>query len=344
MIERVVTVGEALAVFRAGDDGPLWSAPRVAVSTGGAEGNVAMALARRGVPVSWFGRVGDDSLGRRVVRELRAEGVDVHPVVDRENPTGLLVKELDAGGRTSVVYYRRGSAGSRLSPADVDRIPLTGATLVHLTGITPALSPEARSAVDHLLDRAKTAGATVSFDVNHRGRLWEGETAAPVYREIASRADVLFASLEEVPYLIPGWGGVSPEPGGVSEPGGGSSPGGVSGLGGGGAGAAAVALGERGYSHVVVTAGAAGAVAGIDGELYAVPAVPLDGVVDTVGAGDAFVGGYLAELVAGHGPSRRLRTGALLGAAACRHAGDWEGVADLSALDGEAAPDDPVTR
>lgn len=86
MIGRFVTVGEALAVFRAGDEGPLWCAPRVAVSTGGAEANVAMALARRGAPVSWFGRVGDDSLGRRIVRELRAEGVDVHATTDPDAP------------------------------------------------------------------------------------------------------------------------------------------------------------------------------------------------------------------------------------------------------------------
>ncbi|GAA0241399.1 sugar kinase [Cryptosporangium japonicum] len=319
MIERVVTVGEALAVFRAGDDGPLWCAPRVAVSTGGAEANVAMALARCGTPVSWYGRVGDDSLGRRVVRELRAEGVDVHAVVDPGGPTGLLVKERSADGRTGVVYYRRGSAGSRLSPEDVERIPLSPTTLLHLTGITPALSDGARSAVDHLLDRAGAAGATVSFDVNHRGRLWPAGTASPVYRAIAARAQLVFAGVDEVPYLLPAWAG-------------------------GDAGAAALALAERGFAHVVVTAGAAGAVACVEGTRHAVPAVPLGGPVETVGAGDAFVGGYLADLVAGRPAEHRLLTGARLGAAACRHPGDWEGVADLSGLDPADVTADPVSR
>lgn len=95
---------------------------------------------------------------------------------------------------------------------------------------------------------------------------------------------------------------------------------------------------------MVVTAGAAGAVACVDGSLHAVPAVPLDGPLETVGAGDAFVGGYLAELVAGRPVECRLRTGARLGAAACRHPGDWEGVADLSGLDPAEASTDPVSR
>ncbi|AGL19192.1 sugar kinase [Actinoplanes sp. N902-109] len=319
MIDRIVTLGEALAVFRTGPGGPLWQARHVELSTGGAEANVAMAVARRGVPVSWFGRVGADELGRRVVRELRAEGVDVHATVDREHPTGLLVKDIRPGGRTSVGYYRRDSAGSRLEVADVDRIPLDAGALLHLTGITPGLSAGCGAAVARLAERATAAGATLSFDVNHRRKLWSDDSAAPVYRALAARADLLFASVEEVPLLLPGWTGTQAD-------------------------AAARALAGRGHRQVVVTAGARGAYALIDGTGYEVAAVPLDGIVDTVGAGDAFVGGYLAELVAGSPVRQRLRTAAVLGAAACRHPGDWEGVADTAGLEPDGVPADPVSR
>ncbi|MFC5502701.1 sugar kinase [Lysinimonas soli] len=320
MISRVVTVGEALAVLRNPPDEPSWLARELILGTGGAEGNVAMALARSGVPVRWIGRVGADAMGRRVARELRAEGVEVRAIQDGEHPTGLLLKDTSADGRTRVVYYRKGSAGSRLSEADVAEEPLDAGTLLHLTGITPALSESARAAAALLLDRAEESGSTVSFDVNHRARLWGAEDAAAVYRAIAARAAVLFASVDEVPLLLPGWQGTDPA-------------------------AAATALAEAGHGHVVVTAGARGAAALRDGASYIQPAVPVR-VVDTVGAGDAFVAGYLARLIAGDDPAAALARGALLGAAACRHPGDWEGAADLDGLDPDIDPDpaDPVSR
>lgn len=313
MIDRFVTFGEGLGVVRGAD---LWHAGAAALGTGGAEANVAMAVARSGGPAHWLGRLGDDAFGRRVARELRAEGVMVDVVVDPVAPTGLLIKEQHPGGRTSVGYHRRDSAGSRLSPADVARLPLTPSTVLHVTGITPALSASARAATLAALDRAAAVGATISVDVNHRSRLWSAAEAATVHRDLAGRADILFVGLDEVPLLLPDWDG-------------------------GDAADAARALAAGGRPHVVVTAGAAGAVALVRGELHRVDAVPVD-VVDSVGAGDAFVGGYLAGVMAGDDVATRLRRAAILGAAACRHPGDWEGAADLSGLDGSAA--DPVVR
>lgn len=136
---RVVTLGEALGVLRTASLGSLAQLDTLAVGTGGAEGNVAVGLARLGTPVTWLGRVGDDGLGRRVARELRAEGVDVVAIVDGGAPTGLLLKETPVPGRTLVTYHRAGSAGSRLEPADLDGLDLAAGDILHLTGITPAL-------------------------------------------------------------------------------------------------------------------------------------------------------------------------------------------------------------
>jgi len=306
MIDRLVTIGEGLGVFRTDSADGLRRAPDVTVSTGGAEGNVAMAVARLGLPAVWLGRIGADGLGERVVRELRAEGVDARAIVDPGHPTGLLVKQISSSGRTDVSYYRSLSAGSTLCAADVEQLELTERTLVHVTGITVGLSSSAREAIDRLLERAAEAHCTVSFDINHRSRLWSSSSASLVYRQLSQRADIVFASVDEVGLLLPGWHGEGAT-----------------------AAEAAEALAADGHRHVVVTDGASGSAARVDGTTTLGAAVPVT-VVDTVGAGDAFVGGYLVALCRGDDVVDRLLLASQLGAAACRHAGDWEGVAGWS--------------
>ncbi|RIX28499.1 sugar kinase [Amnibacterium setariae] len=307
----VLTLGEALGVLHTGES--IAHASHLRIGTGGSEANVAIGLARLGAPVAWLGRTGDDGLGRRVVRELRAEGVDVRAVVDPAAPTGLLLKETDGAGRTEVVYHRRGSAGGRLAPEDLaaaDGVPVEH---LHVTGITPALSASAAATVDAALDR--WSGVPVSFDVNHRSRLWSGETAAPAYRALAARADVVFAGFDEALLLAPD--AADPED-------------------------AARRIAALGPAEVVVKLGEDGALALVDGEVLRMPAVPVR-VVDTVGAGDAFVAGWLAERVLGRPVEERLRTAVRAGAAACTHAGDWEGLPFRRDLEAPVALE-PVRR
>ncbi|MFT4122752.1 MAG: sugar kinase [Microbacteriaceae bacterium] len=320
MSGRIVTLGEALGVLRTTGPGSLAQLGTLVVGTGGAEGNVAIGAARLGAPVSWHGRVGDDGLGRRVVRELRAEGVEVHAIVDPAAPTGLLIKETPAPGRTAVSYYRTGSAGSRLTAADLElylgRQGLEPEDILHLTGITPALSASARDAVLYAISLAEQAGAAVSYDVNHRSRLWSTDDAVPVHRALIARATIVFAGDDEARLVA---GSASEDPGVLAE-----------------------ALAALGPAEVVVKLGTGGALALVDGEQVRVPAVPVS-AVDTVGAGDAFVAGYLAERLAGLPAAARLATATRAGAAACLHPGDWEGAPTRAEL--AAGPwDDPVIR
>ncbi|KQX05169.1 MULTISPECIES: sugar kinase [unclassified Leifsonia] len=316
----VLTVGEGLGVLRTREIGSLAHLGELAVGTGGAEGNVAIGLARLGMAVTWLGRVGDDGLGRRVVRELRAEGVTVVAPVDPTAATGLLIKESPSAGRTAVTYYRAGSAGSRLRPDDLDVVDIAGFALVHVTGITPALSQSARASIEAAIDRAADVGVPVSFDVNHRSALWTdvpGErSAGEVYRTLAERADIVFAGADEAA-LVTGLPSHDPA-------------------------ALARALAALGPAEVVVKLGDRGAVALRDDELTWRPAVPVP-VVDTVGAGDAFVAGYLAELLRGSSVAERLDLAVRTGAAACLHPGDWEGFPSREELE---RPDgtDPVSR
>ena len=317
----VLTLGEAVGVLRTRGIGSLAHESDLVVGTGGAEGNVAIGLARLGTPVTWLGRVGDDGLGARVLRELRAEGVTVVASIDPGAPTGLLLKETPAAGRTVVTYHRAGSAGSRLSPADIERVDIEAYDLLHVTGITPALSETARATIDTAVDRARAAGVPVSFDVNHRSSLWRDAGAASVaYRSIARRADVVFAGADEAALVA----GMSETTDVVP------------------ADLARAIAAELGPTEVVVKLGDAGAIALCDGELAERAAVPVT-VVDTVGAGDAFVAGYLAARLAGEPVGGRLDLAVRTGAAACTHPGDWEGSPTRRELDREVGTD-PVRR
>ena len=124
----VVTFGETMALFAPRETGPLRYVAEYRLKMGGTESNMAVALARLGIEVGWFSRVGDDEMGRFIVHNVRGEGVDTSRViVDAGAPTGIFLKEISGVGTTTVYYYRHGSAASRMEPNDLDVEYLTGA-------------------------------------------------------------------------------------------------------------------------------------------------------------------------------------------------------------------------
>jgi len=295
-MKPVVTLGESMGLFRAAAVGSIVHVSDFTLGIGGAEGNVAIALARLGTPVRWLGRVGSDPIGHRVLRELRAEEVDVVGIVDPGAATGMMVKEQRTSDATRVQYYRAGSAGSRLCVDDLAAADIPNASLLHVTGITPALSASAREAVFAGVEIATAAGVPVSFDINHRVSLWHDDPA-PVYRELAERSQIVFAGDDEARILFPHA---------------------VSAL------ELARSIADLGPSQVVIKLGAAGCLALVDDVDYQLDAIPIR-AIDTVGAGDAFVAGYLAEFLTGLPVEHRLTTAVTVGAFACLSAGDWEG-------------------
>jgi len=311
----VVALGESLGLLVASRIGRLELVPTMDLGFGGAESNVAIGLARLGVPVTWMGRLGDDALGRLVERQLRAEGVGAAVTRDPEAPTALMLKERPSAGSSAVSYYRAGSAGSRLAPEHLDLDRIRDARVLHITGISAALGDAPRAALDAAVDAAHEGGTIVSFDVNHRSRLWDAERAVPAYRALAARADVVFAGDDEAELLT-----------GERD-----------------TDAQIAALAALGPAQVVVKRGADGATALADGERATQAAFPVH-AVDTVGAGDAFVAGYLAELLAGASLAERLRTAAACGALACTAPGDWEAAPDRAAIARLLVGGDPVQR
>jgi 2-dehydro-3-deoxygluconokinase len=296
---EVVTFGETMAALRSA--GPLRLGGSMNLSVAGAESNVAIGLARLGHRVRWVGRVGDDELGALVLRTLRAENVDVSgAVVDDSRPTGLILFEQRLSDVTRVLYYRSGSAGSALDDADLSAaMDPAPAPVLHLTGITPALSVTAAQATRACAQRAREAGAIVSFDVNYRSRLWSAADARDALRPLALLASLIFASEAELAL-------VAADPAR-------------------GAAAAADELLGRGARAVVVKRGAEGATSYTADLPRSVPARRVR-AVDVVGAGDAFVSGYLSGVLDGLGEERRLRRGTEVSACAVASSGDWEGL------------------
>lgn len=325
----VLTFGETMVALRGG--GPLKLGGTLQVSVAGAESNVAIGLARLGHAVHWSGAVGADEAGELVLRTLRAEGVTVSgATTDAQAPTGLVLFEPRLPDVTRVHYYRAGSAGSRLPAAAVERaFAAAPPRVLHLTGITPALGPSARAAADTALALARQHAVPVCLDVNFRARLWSAADASRVLRAWAPQVDVLIASDDELPLCLPG-----PNAADGTGPGTGTA----SGL-----ATQAARLRELGVREVVVKRGADGATAfTADGALHR-PAKPVR-AVDAVGAGDAFVAGYLSALLDGADVAGRLERATTTGAFAVASRGDWEGAPTRAELGMLGAPPGTVVR
>ncbi|MFD4113031.1 sugar kinase [Streptomyces niveus] len=283
----VVCIGETMAALAPDPVAPLDTAELLRLDVAGAESNVAMYLADHGVPAHWVSALGDDPFGRRVRERIAASGVDVSGVrTDSARPTGLLVKNPGTDS-TGVHYYRTGSAASALGPPALDDPAVRDAALVHLTGITPALSASCRALVDRALRPERPYA--VSFDVNHRPALWRDELAAEVLLPLAARADLVLVGLDEAQAL---WGPALTS-----------------------ADAVRALLPQP--RVLVVKDGARAATAYVGPDTYTVPA-PKVRVVEPVGAGDAFAGGFLAGLLRHDDPVRALRLGHLTAASALR--------------------------
>jgi 2-dehydro-3-deoxygluconokinase len=310
MTAGLVTFGETMALLISTEVGPLRHATGLELRIGGSESNVAIGVRRLGHPAAWAGRVGDDEFGALVLGRLRGEQVDVSAATtDASRPTGLMVKATRTPGSTQVIYYRAGSAASRLAPEHLDEDLLRSAAILHVTGITAALSPSAREAAFSAVEVAAGAGVPVSFDPNHRSKLWSADVAAPVYRDLASRSTVVLAGADEAAMMV----------GGSDDP-----------------GALLRALVELCPGGAVLKQGSAGATALVDDELLTVPGRPVT-VVDPVGAGDAFAAGYLVGLLEQQSLAERMHLAATAGAFAVTGRGDWEALphrSELSLLDG----------
>jgi len=235
------------------------------VQFGGAEANVAATAARLGLRTAWISALPANAWGERARQELESHGVDCAQVRMRPDARlGVYFIEYGAPPRPiRVLYDRRDSAFAGLTPEHVDWDPVRRAGLVHLTGITPALGAGPRA----LLERALREAQVVSFDVNYRARLWKPEEAREAIRGLLPRVRYLFAGLEEAHAIFE----LSGPPEELI------------------AGLARLAP----TATVVLMQGEAGSIAFDGTGLYRPSRRHSVQVVDPIGAGDAYVAGFL---------------------------------------------------
>jgi len=266
----VITFGESMVLFGPDSSGPLRYVQNFNKSIAGAESNVAIALAKLGHQVGWFSKLGDDEFGRYIQTTIRGEGVDVSRVIsDPGKNTGILFKERFMHSNPNVYYYRKGSAASTLRPEELDAEYIKNTKILHITGITPALSESCRETLFRAIEIAKSNNVLVSFDPNIRLKLWSQEEAVPVLLEIARQSDIIFPGIDEGEMLL---GLTKPED---------------------------IAQGfmDMGCNIVAVKLGKEGCyVTDSVNQLY-VNSYRLENPQDTVGAGDGFAAGFLSGML-----------------------------------------------
>lgn len=304
----VLCFGELLLRLGAPGREALLQTPRLDVHFGGAEANVAIALARFGHRVRMASVVPANALGEAARGELRRHGVDADAVREGPGRMGLYFLETGAMQRASAVLYdRAGSSFALAEPSHHEWPPLlSGARLLHLSGVTPAVSANAAQAARDAARAAVDAGVAVVFDGNFRQSLWQARDAdpRPVLRELMACARVLFADHRDIALVLGDAAGADDFDG---------------------AARAAFAAFPR-LQWMAATRRAAGAAdrQALGADLatrdvrISLDAVPLDGVVDRIGGGDAFAAGVLHGLLEGREAREALRFG--LASACLKHA------------------------
>ena len=238
---------------------------------GGTESNTAVGLARLGMKAAWLSRLPATPMGRYISNRIAQYGVDVSHLVwaGEDERLGIYFHEKAQAPRASeIIYDRKDSAMSRMRPQELpDALFAAGvARVLHVTGITLALSESARATVHEAIRRAKAARWRVSFDSNYRGKLWSGAEAAAGCHHAMSQADVIFCPLGDYQALF----GDAPRQ------------------------EAMAALADK-YPRalIIMTLGADGALARAPtGDQLRQPAI-LAGEVGRIGGGDAFTAGFL---------------------------------------------------
>jgi 2-dehydro-3-deoxygluconokinase len=202
----VACFGEILLRLAASHSELLLQSRTMVGHIGGAEANVAVALAQWGHCATVVSVLPDNALGHAAAGELRRYGVRTDALQFRPGRMGLYFLTVGAGHRPSeVLYDREGSAFALAPPELIDwNSVLTEVSWLHLSGITPAVGPQAAEAALRAARAARTAGVAVSFDCNYRAKLWErwhGD-ARPILRELVDHADLLFAEQRDIALIL----------------------------------------------------------------------------------------------------------------------------------------------
>jgi 2-dehydro-3-deoxygluconokinase len=265
----LTTFGETMIRISVRPGQTLETANRADLYSGGTESNTAVALARLGMNTAWVSRLTDNALGRRIEADVRMHGVDTSGVIwtEKDRAGTYYVEFMTPPRAVAVTYDRKNSAVSRLKPEELDWKHLLNTRVLHLTGITPALSPVCREAVALAVRKARAKKIPVSFDVNYRARLWSPKAAAKTLEPLIKSSAIAVMTKDDATTVFNLKG--DPEK---------------------------VVRDIRKRLNVkiaVLTVGGEGAIAWDGKKLIHEPGYPAPEMIDRLGAGDAFTAGLI---------------------------------------------------
>ena len=307
MPSKILLVGEPMGLFIAKSEGPLDSVGEYSFAVAGAEFNVAVGMCRLGHDVGYLTKLGTDPFGKHILHLMAQNGISTELTqFSGERTTGFMLKSMVSHGDPEIYYYRKNSAASTLSAEDVAQLDLSAYSVLHMTGILPALSDSTRAATRLLLRLAREMELMFSFDPNLRPQLWPDEkTMVDFMNEVAAQSDVFLPGIAEAKILC-----------GLQEP-----------------EAIAAHYLAAGAKLVVVKLGGKGAYYARKGEAGFVPGYTVKKVVDTVGAGDGFAAGLLSGLMEGLPLQSAVLRGNAIGAIQVMSRGDNDGLPTRAQLD-----------
>ncbi len=277
---EIVAIGECMIELFS--DEPMGSADTFHRAYAGDTNNVLHMASKLGTSCGYVTRVANDAFGDFLLNAWRENGIDTSAVRRVPGFTAVHFISLLPDGDREFIYYRKGSAASTMTPDDLDPGYIGAARVLHIGGIIQAVSPSCRATVLSAVQIAGEKGVTVSFDTNLRANMWPPSEAREALDEIVPYIDVLYISYpDETSALL-----------GVDSP-----------------DEAVDFFQQRGVETIAVTSGPDGALVATPEGVYRAAGIAPNGVADTTGAGDAFVGGFLHCLVRGFGTEQGLRWG-----------------------------------
>jgi 2-dehydro-3-deoxygluconokinase len=307
-MQELVTLGETMVLFTPfNSNGRIKSSGSLVKNIGGSESNVAIGISRLGHSAAWISRIGKDPFGEEILYRLNAERVNTSNVsVETRAGTGIMFKERIRGGQPSVYYYRNSSAATYLSKTDIDEDLIKKAKILHVTGITPALSPSCFEVVLHAISVAKKHGVKVSFDPNLRLKLWSIENARATLLPIAEQADLFFPGLEEARQMLNNDDLTKHE--------------------------VVSAFLDMGIQQVILKLGPEGCITANQSQQILSKGFQVN-EIDAVGAGDGFCAGYLAGVLKGWQNRNCAELANATGALAVTEVGDCDALPTLEEVE-----------
>ena len=274
----IIAIGEPMLEFNAEEEGALSDVRHFVAGWGGDTSNFAIAASRAGGRVGYLTRLGDDEFGESFLKLWQREGIDVTRIVKDPDAFTAAYFISRKGKQHYFTYFRRDSAASRMTPGFLPQDYIAGAKLLHVSGISQAISVSAGETVSAAIAIATSAGRLVSYDPNFRPKLWALDRARAVIHATCRQADLIFPSLDDARQLT---GIAAPEE------------------------IARFYLG-LGPKVVVVKLGAEGALLATADGLRRVSPYKVD-AIDMSGAGDTFDGAFVAGYLAGRPVDECLR-------------------------------------